>query len=812
MCDFGMAVAKNRRADFRWCLVLLLTSLVLRSPAEDLATISANMSQVFDSQIKPFLSTYCLDCHNNTKAKGDLNLAQYLNGRSALSLSTVVIWKEAAGRVHANDMPPAAKDGKEIKQPSESERAQFISWVRSTKHLSPKDPGRGTIRRLSQVEYANTLRDLLGVDPQVASQVPKDAIGEGFDSSLSPLLMEKYLIVADEILDQAIKPEQLQTQWKAGELTLSIAGKVEPGKPDGESRTINGPGELLTSFSAPVDGTYNIKVRAATAQVLGGEPLRIAVRIDNQVVGELKVTASAKSPKVYSVSTKLSAGRTKLSLLVLNPYVEAKPSDPKRVPPANPPKPPAKGKDGKPEDIDQQPRQDLRVAIIEHIEVTGPPAAKPTDLQKRLIIATPSADLSKRDAAKQIAEAFARRAYRRPTTPREIDGLLKVFDLADQQDEPFTSSVKLMLKAVLVSPAFIYLTPDDGSLTGKDGDIVPLGDHQIASKLSYLFWSTMPDEELSALANAGKLRDPTVIGEQVRRLIKDPRSRALFDGFGASWLGIDQLHTITLDQKQYPELTKELRSAMYEESAMLFDTILRDNRSMTEFVDNDYTFMNNTLAKIYGMEDRVKGTQMTRVSISDRNRGGVLTMPSVLLLTSLPNRTSPVKRGAWVLDRVLGQKPPTPPANVPELEQQGESLTLNLRQRTERHRADPACFGCHQAMDPIGFGLENFDALGRWRERDDTGAPVDSVGELPGKQRFTSPGDLKRLLSAKKDDICRSLVHRSLAYALCRTLTGYDEVVADEIADAVAKEGYQFQTVWVRIATSYPFLNRRVTK
>ncbi len=803
--DFRKDLRKDNAPLYQWWLVLLLAFMAPLAVAMD----SAQLTQAFDTQIKPFLSTYCLDCHNSKQAKGDLDLSSFTKGTSALAPSKLGIWKEAASRVHATDMPPASKPGKEVKQPSEAERAQFLTWIRNIKYLSPKDPGRGTIRRLSQVEYANTLRDLLGVDPKVASQVPKDAIGEGFSSSISPLLMEKYLIVADEILDEAIRPEQLQINWKAGELTLSIAGKDEPGKPDGGTRTINGPGELLTSFSAPVDGTYTIKVRAGTEQVLGGEPTRIAVRIDNQVVGELKITGSAKSPRVYSVSCKLPAGRTKLSLLALNPYVEVKSEDPKRAP-QPPPKPPAEapqGKDGKP-----TPRQDLRVAVIESLEVTGPPAAKPSEIQRRLVIATPSPDLSKRDAAKQIAETFARRAYRRPPTTGEINGLLKVFDLADKQDEPFSSSVKLMLKAVLVSPAFIYLTPDDGSISGKNDAVVPLGDHQIAAKLSYLFWSTMPDDELSALADDGKLRDPQVIADQVRRLIKDPRSRTLFDGFGASWLGIDQIHAVTVDQKKFPELTKDLRTAMYEESAMLFDTILRDDRSMTEFVDNDYTFMNNALAKIYGMEDRVTGNQMKRVTLSDRNRGGVLTMPSVLLVTSMATRTSPVRRGAWVLDRVLGQKPPPPPANVKELEEQGESLTLNLRQRTERHRADPACFGCHQAIDPIGFGLENFDILGRWRERDDTGAPVDSVGELPGKQRFTTPGELKRLLSARKDDICRSLVHRSLAYALCRTLTGYDEVVADEIADAVAKDGYRFQSVWIRIATSYPFLNRRISR
>jgi hypothetical protein len=635
--------------------------------------------------------------------------------------------------------------------------------------------------------------------------------------------MEKYLLVADEILDQAIVPDRLSLTWNAGELDAVIGGKLDAGKADGRERRITGAGEISTVLTAPVDGTYTIKVRAATEKNAGKEPTRLAVRIDHQVVGEVKITAPTKTPGTYTVTCKLPAGRSKLSFLMANPYiqVEAAPEAKRPTPPAGTPtKPGAKPEPAKPEPKPEPKPEtpstetELRSALIETIEVIGPPAARPSELQRKLFVATPGKDLTKRDAAKQIAETFARRAYRRPPTSDEIDTLLKVFDLADRQDEVFSDSVKLMLKAILVSPAFLYLTPDDGSITGKDGTIVAIGDHQLAARLSYLFWSTMPDEELSALADAGKLRDPAVIAEQVRRLIKDPRSRALFNGFGGPWLGVDHIDELAVDEKKFPQLTQDLRAAMYEEAALLFDTILRDNRSMAEFIDNDYTFMNATLARIYGLEDSVKGAQMTRVTLSDRNRGGVMTMPGVLAVTSLPNRTSPVKRGAWVLDRVLGQKPPTPPANVPALEQQdtNASISLNLRQRTERHRADPACTSCHQAIDPIGFGLENFDVLGRWRDRDDTGAPVDAVGELPGKQRFSTPGDLKRLISAKQDDFCRSLVQRILAYTLCRSLSGYDEVVADEIADAVAKDGYRFQTVWVRIATSYPFLHRRISR
>ncbi|MBA3937894.1 MAG: DUF1592 domain-containing protein, partial [Planctomycetes bacterium] len=420
-------------------------------------------------------------------------------------------------------------------------------------------------------------------------------------------------------------------------------------------------------------------------------------------------------------------------------------------------------------------------------------------------------DLGKREAARRIASAFARRAYRRPAAPDEIETLLKVFDLADGQDEVFAESIKLMLKATLVSPAFLYLTPDDGSLVGDDGAIVALGDHQLASRLSYLFWSTMPDDELAALADARTLHLPATIAAQVRRLIADPRSRALFAGFGAPWLGLDKLPDLAVDEQRFPLMTKPLREAMYEEGALVFAAILREDRSLVEFVDCDFTFLNATLARIYGLEGTVSGAQMTRVHLTDGNRGGVLTMPGVLAVTSLPTRTSPPRRGRWVLEQILGQAPPPPPANVAALEAQdtAANTALTLRQRTERHRADPVCAGCHRTMDPIGFGLEVFDVSGRVRDHDDTGGVVDARGELPGKARFSGPVELKRIIAGRSAEFTRTLTAKLLAYALGRALTGYDQVVVDDIAAAVIKDGGKFDTLLTEIATSLPFRYRR---
>ena len=751
---------------------------------------AVRLSRTFDAEIKPFLASYCLGCHGGAKPKAGLDLSTYSDGKAALARRDV--WKDCGPRVQALDMPPA----KEAKQPTPDERARFLAWVDAFKTLSPKDPGPAPLRRLSQVEYANTLTDLLGVDPKVAAEIPKDAAGEGFNSSISPLHMEKYLAVAEEALALVVKGEQLKAKWGADRIAAVVEGRNVDGPPDAAGRRIAGPGEASVKFLATANGLYTIRVRAGAEKSAGKEPCRLTVKLNNEALGEIKVTAVPPSLGVYTVTCTLSPGAATLSVVMANPYAEAPAVK------ARPPEPPVPDKPV------------ARVLVLESIEVVGPPAEAPTLQQKKLFVATPGPGLAARDAARKILEPFARRAFRRPPRPSEVDSLLKIFDLADAKGAGFTESARLMLKAALVSPAFLYLATDEAPGSAAAGAVVPLGPHALASRLSYLFWSSPPDEELSGLADAGALKDPAVVAAQAKRLIADPRSRALFEGFGAAWLGVDEIFDHDVDDKKYPQMTPTLRRAMYEEAALVFDAVLRGHRSILDFIQADFTFVNDALAKVYGIEAAVSGSRMVRVPLGDRNRGGVLTMPGVLAVTSLPNRTSPVKRGRWVLEQILGQSPPPPPADVPALEKQdtAAAASLNLRQRMERHRQNPACFGCHQTIDPIGFGLENFDPLGRWRTKDDTGVAVDVKGELPDGSKFASPAELKAIVASRKDEFCRNLVRRALAYTLCRSLHGYDEVVADEIAAQVAKEGYRFQDLWIKIATSYPFLYRRIER
>ncbi|HWE95149.1 MAG TPA: DUF1592 domain-containing protein [Tepidisphaeraceae bacterium] len=629
------------------CGVVLYSSAARGAEGNDdaqLAEARAQAMTTFKDQVTPFIKTYCIRCHGEQTKKGNVIFDYPLQKPATPSFRSV--WRRASEQLKSHDMPPDDED----KQPTDEQRTQIIDWIAGMKRLSPKDPGLFVIRRLSRVEYGNTLHDLLGVDPKIANDLPEEVLGAGYTNSLSPLLMEQYLVVANEALNQVI----------------------------------------------------------------------------------------------------------------------------------------------------------------------APPGAQPTVVQQRLFGDDPGAGGDRKSAARKVAQSLARRAYRRPPTDAEVEVLLRVFALASDQGKSYPESLRLMLKATLVSPQFLFITPgpsDKSAQASKSGDIVALDDYQLASRLSYLLSATMPDEELSALCDAGKLHDPQVLADQARRLLADGRSRAFFDGFGAQWLGLDKLAGKTFDSGKFPQMTGDLRASMYDEGRLFFDNVLRENRSLATFIDGDYTFLNATLAPLYGMEGTVTGPEMRKVKLSDANRGGILTMPGILATSSFPNRTSPVNRGVWVLEQVLGEHVPPPPANVPALDKQDKQkvATLTLRQRTELHRSNAVCANCHKVLDPIGFGLENFDAIGRWRDRDDSGGPIDATGELPGAHHFGTPKELKQIIATRKDDFCHNLTGKLLAYALCRQLEGYDEVVVDQLSSAVAKDEYHMQTLVVGVVTSYPFTHRRVT-
>lgn len=596
--------------------------------------------RLFDKKVEPFVKKYCTRCHGGGRAKANVNLQVDLKdpGRGVAFLH----WKKAVANVKVHDMPP--EDA--AKQPTNEERLQFIEWIDYLKYLSPKNPGPFVIRRLTPVEYGNTLHDLYGVDPSIANSLPEEVVGEGYLNSISPMQSELFLELANKVVEQIVAPK--------------------------------------------------------------GQP--------------------------------------------------------------------------------------------------------PTAVQKRLFGELPlvGSDLSK--AARKVARSLARDAYRRPPTEPELDVLVDIFDLAREEGLDHTESLAMMLKAVLVSPQFLFITPSGG--VQPDQEIIRLDDHQLASRLSYLLWAAPPDAELSALADDGELHKPETLRAQTERLLMDPRARALFDGFGAQWLRVNDLEKQTFDPDLFPQMTPALRRAMLDEPRLLFESIIRFNQRIIRFIDSDYTFLNEPLAKLYDLNQSVRGPRMRRVKLENPNRGGILGMSATLAATSFPNRTSPVRRGVWVLEQVLGERVPPPPPDVPELDEQEEQSIegLTLRQRTELHTTDPVCANCHRVLDPIGFGLENFDAIGRWREKNKEGTAIDSAGKLPTGEAFSNPAELKRFLARREADLARNLTERLMAYALGRHLEGYDEVVIDQLMARIAKDDYRVRTIITEVITSYLFTHRAVEK
>lgn len=426
------------------------------------------------------------------------------------------------------------------------------------------------------------------------------------------------------------------------------------------------------------------------------------------------------------------------------------------------------------------------------------------EARRRIMILLPTED-NKDETARRIIEPFLRRAYRRPVNGDEVRRITNFVRLAEQQGGDFYDGIKLAVKASLVSPHFLYRIEIDAEPNNPKA-VHPITNYELASRLSYFLWSSMPDEELFNVARRGALRRDDVLEAQVKRMLKDPKAQALVENFAGQWLQIRGLKTMTPDTGLYPRWNDGLRAAMQKESELFFEHVLREDRPVLDFLTSDYTYVNEELARHYGLKD-VKGSEFRLVSTKGTPRGGVLTQASVLTVTSNPTRTSPVKRGKWILENILGTPPPPPPPNVPELEDQKE-LTGTLRQRMEQHRANPNCAVCHERMDALGFSFENFDGIGGWRAQDE-GRTIDPSGELPGGRKLAGPADLKNVLLSDKDLFVRNLAERLLTYSLGRGTEHYDKLTLDEIVEQVKTREYKFSALVLEIIKSDPFQKRR---
>ena len=789
-------------------LVILLAIAVL--PALAQAADRTALASTYDKDIKPLLSTYCYKCHGPDKQKADINFSLYADGDAAMHVHKV--WKLCLEKMEAQEMPPE----KEAKRPSEIEVGRITGWIRAVKASEPPDAGRVTIHRLNRAEYNNTIRDLIGLDLKPAADFPEDDVGDGFDNiadvlAIPPLLMEKYLIAADQILDKATIIDSASFHVDAETWSIYEDGKEKEKPKAAEASDPKKPhavhletaSEVHGVIAFPDTGKFTVKIRAWGEQA-GSDPVDLGIKIDDKLVKEVKVTAQKGSPGTYTATIDAKRGMRPVAFSFINPFEEAPADAPKPAGAAAKQSAPAKpGAPAKPPKV--------RALDLEMVDIVGAPVYAVPESHKRIFIAHPDAKLNVHDAAKQILEHFASRAFRRPPTPDQVDRLLKVFDVASQQGEVFEAAVRLALKGVLISPSFLFRVEQD-RMPEADG-AYHLDDYEVASRLSYFLWSSMPDDELFEAARQGKLHDPADIEKQATRMTKDPKAHALVDNFFSQWLQLRKLNFIEPDVTRYPEFTKELRKAFFDEVDTYVENLMHEDRSILEFIDSDYAFVNDRLAKFYGLPP-VTGSNLRKVTLTDHNRGGVLTMGGILAITSLPTRTSPVKRGKWVLEQLLGDPPPPPPAMVPPLDKQAEvqdGKKLSTRTRLERHRTDPVCASCHQLMDPIGFGLENFDAIGHWREMDGDGA-LDTSGKMPNGKEFRGPIELKAIFMANKDHFVRCLTEKMLTYAMGRGVEESDDATIDRIYKAVVSSEYKFSSLITQVVTSYPFLNRKATK
>jgi mono/diheme cytochrome c family protein len=431
-------------------------------------------------------------------------------------------------------------------------------------------------------------------------------------------------------------------------------------------------------------------------------------------------------------------------------------------------------------------------------------AFKNPELKKRIFIAKPDNKTTEEQAAKKIIENFARQAFRRIVTPAEVDRLCSFVTLARNNGDGFDIGVELALQTILTSPHFLFRVERTRRPNNKELAL-PISEFELATRLSYFLWSSMPDAELFREARQGKLRKN--LDAQVKRMLANPKAQGFVENFGGQWLNLRNLKTAQPDPARFPQFNDKLRAAMQQETELFFAAILKENRSILDFLDADFTFVNEPLARLYGIPG-IKGDSFQRVKLAGTERGGVLTQASVLTITSNPTRTSPVKRGKWILENILGTPPPPPPPDVPELAEDAAALKGSLRQRMEQHRANPNCAVCHQRMDPLGFGFENFDAIGAWREKE-SGFVIDPSGQLPAGESFRGPAELKQILKGRQQEFCRCLTEKLLTYAVGRGVQSADRCAIDQIIDAASKDDFRFQTLILQIVKSDPFQKRR---
>lgn len=769
-----------------------------QAPTEDDAAFWKN-------ELQPFLQKHCYDCHTGEAAEAGIDFKSYDSPERLVNERPR--WNQVRGMIEIGAMPPPDYEP----LPSMEEREQIAQWIdRKVNTVDcglTHDPGRVTMRRLNNVEYDNVLRDLLGIDfsPSTLIGFPSDGVGNGFDNqgdvlTLSPLQLEKYLQAAKLVASKIIVTDREPLRDQEQDLPALFLGDRSGAK-------------FLFA-----DGEYEIKVRMKFEDEKEKGKIPVILQVDGQEVARIEVE---KKYDTFRMNHTFTAGEHELSLYFAD--------DP--------------GADEK--------QYDRRIET-NYIGIEGPKYGDPAlpVAHQRLFVAYPSEGKSVEQAALEIFQPLVRRALRRDPQPIEVQRVVNLVKLATEQGESFEQAIGIGLQSVLVSPNFLFrVEGEDPSLPvnkGAEGSET-LSDVALASRLSFFLWASCPDDKLLDLASQGKLSKPKQLTRQTKRMLADPRSEALVRRFFGQYLGLGNLRDVDPDREQFPLWNDHLRDAVRKETELFCQELVRQDLSIKELLLGDFTYVNPRLAELYGIEfdgrnaedmyydgpgfkRRPSGSRRGRsfdrgldrsglYQDEDRwirvatpaNRRGVLTQSAVLTLTSNPTSTSPVKRGKWILENLLGDPPPPAPPNVPAFEEtKKEHGDLSLREQLEIHRANPSCASCHRVMDPLGLGFENFDAIGRWRDKDGKHDIIAS-GELAGGRKFSGAIELVDLLKSREKEIMHNFAEKLLTYALGRGLEPYDDCAVRQIVDSAQANDYRFSAFVQAIVSSEPFSLRRVS-
>lgn len=781
-------------------LVLRIVYLVGVLVGVSVATTGARGATTAPEVQNTLIKQYCAGCHSDKLRTGGLTLEQFDVTRAT---EKAEIAENVIRKLRAGMMPPPG-----MKRPGPDSIWGLVDYLETridAAAAAHPNPGRRTFQRLNRAEYARSIRDLLAIDIDADALLPPDTVSHNFDNiadvqTLSPTLMESYLRAARQVSLEAVgspKATHAEATYKVPR-TASQMVHVE-GTPLGTR------GGIFVMYNFPADGDYRFKVMLHGT--LGG-----VVFGATAIAEQIDISVNGRRVALLDVDPKMSDSDAN-GLTLLTPPIRIS-AGPQRVSAAF-----IQHGDGPVDDLmapvahtlaDSQIGDAFGITVLPHLReltISGPDnvtGLSETPSRRKIFTCRPKATDDETSCAKRIVSRMATEAYRQPVDEKRVGSLIKFYELGRTQGD-FESGIRLAIEAILASPHFVFRLEKEPAGV-RPGESYRLTDLELASRLSYFLWASVPDAELVKVAAQGQLKNPLVLDKQVRRMIADPRSEALATRFAAQWVRLQDLEKLHPDALLYPQYDERLGEAMRRETELFFEAIVREDRSVLDLIDADFTFVNERLARHYGIPN-VSGPHFRKVEITDPNRRGLLGQGSILTLTSVATRTSPVQRGKWVLEVLLGSPPPPPPPNVPPLDDTKDvagSRTLSVRERMEEHRHNPSCNSCHRVIDPVGLALENFDATGAWRVKDN-GVKIDARGELYDGTDLDGPSGLRQALLKHSDVIVRTFTENLMAYALGRRIEYYDMPTVRAVVHSAARADNRFSAFVLGIVNSLPF-------